>query len=130
MSSRVLGPNQKKWVEALESGKYQQGENFLHSGKGYCCLGVACAVFEENAELILETVAKSGDAVTSYDGADTLAPKYVIRVLDLYGSGGEPDKTFNESLEDLTQLNDGGTTFKEIAQIIRDNPAAYFMSEQ
>lgn len=24
-----LGPNQEKWLQALESGKYNQGKNFL-----------------------------------------------------------------------------------------------------
>lgn len=34
----------KKWVDALLSGEYKQGEgDLLHVGK-YCCLGVACVV--------------------------------------------------------------------------------------
>jgi len=31
-----------KWLEALRSGKYQQGKNFLREGDRYCCLGVLC----------------------------------------------------------------------------------------
>lgn len=34
----------KKWVEALRSGKYKQGQNCLRKGDTYCCLGVACDV--------------------------------------------------------------------------------------
>lgn len=30
----------KKWVEALRSGKYQQGGGALRLGDRYCCLGV------------------------------------------------------------------------------------------
>ena len=35
-----------KWVEALRSGKYKQGEGFLHSESNntYCCLGVLCEI--------------------------------------------------------------------------------------
>lgn len=33
-----------KWVEALRSGKYEQGRASLRSGGKYCCLGVLCAV--------------------------------------------------------------------------------------
>lgn len=29
------------WIEALESGKYQQTQQRLHDAQGYCCLGVA-----------------------------------------------------------------------------------------
>lgn len=34
----------KQWVEALRSGKYQQGREQLRVGleDGYCCLGVLC----------------------------------------------------------------------------------------
>lgn len=34
----------KKWVAALRSGKFEQGQCTLRDGKQYCCLGVACAV--------------------------------------------------------------------------------------
>lgn len=37
----------KKWVAALRSGKYKQGEYNLydsHNNNSYCCLGVACKV--------------------------------------------------------------------------------------
>ena len=37
-----------KWVEALRSGDYKQGEGLLYNdiGKTYCCLGVACKISE------------------------------------------------------------------------------------
>jgi hypothetical protein len=34
----------KKWVEALRSGEYQQGEGHLFKDDSYCCLGVLCKV--------------------------------------------------------------------------------------
>lgn len=37
--------NLLKWVEALESGEYQQGRGALRNDDDtYCCLGVACEV--------------------------------------------------------------------------------------
>jgi len=36
-----LGPLQKKWVEALRSGKYKQYREDLKGDSSYCCLGVA-----------------------------------------------------------------------------------------
>ena len=31
-----------RWVEALRSGDYQQGERALKEGENFCCLGVLC----------------------------------------------------------------------------------------
>lgn len=39
-----LGPNQRAWVDALRSGKYQQTSSVLQDTEGHCCLGVACDV--------------------------------------------------------------------------------------
>lgn len=32
------------WVTALRSGKYEQTEETLYDGVGFCCLGVACDI--------------------------------------------------------------------------------------
>lgn len=34
----------KEWIEALLNGNYAQTRQTLHNNKGYCCLGVLCAV--------------------------------------------------------------------------------------
>ena len=34
----------KKWIAALRSGKYKQGDSALHKGEKYCCLGVLAEV--------------------------------------------------------------------------------------
>ena len=36
-----------KWVTALRSGKYEQTDETLQSGTGYCCLGVLCVLAEK-----------------------------------------------------------------------------------
>ena len=46
-----MTPNKERiklWVEALRSGKYQQGRRALRTlDNKYCCLGVACEVYRE-----------------------------------------------------------------------------------
>jgi hypothetical protein len=32
----------RKWVDALESGRYEQAHTALRVDNGYCCLGVLC----------------------------------------------------------------------------------------
>jgi hypothetical protein len=34
----------EKWIEALRSGKYEQGEGTLNKDNKFCCLGVLCEV--------------------------------------------------------------------------------------
>lgn len=38
----------KKWVRALRSGKYEQTKQSLQDSEGFCCLGVACKLFNPN----------------------------------------------------------------------------------
>lgn len=33
-----------KWIAALRSGEYKQGQSSLFDGKGYCCLGVLATI--------------------------------------------------------------------------------------
>ena len=39
-----------KWVTALRSGKYKQTRTCLNDEKGFCCLGVACDLFIDEAD--------------------------------------------------------------------------------
>lgn len=49
-----MGPNQKAWVEALRSGKYAQTRSVLQNRKGFCCLGVAADVANENGVKVVK----------------------------------------------------------------------------
>ena len=42
----MLNDNAKKWVAALRSGKYEQAKGWLREGDKFCCLGVACDLFD------------------------------------------------------------------------------------
>lgn len=102
------------WVDALRSGDYQQGKHQLQSRDGYCCLGVACVVYE-NA---------TGQALNKGGGLlyGEMCPPEVQEWLGLstdYGAiAGQPA---------LTTGNDHGATFQQIADIIDDEPAGLFV---
>lgn len=94
-----------KWIKALRSGKYKQGKEDLHDSvhNTFCCLGVLCDIGYAQPH-------HNGDAYIEND----------------------PDLTENCYLEtkdgyipslgtDLAKLNDNGTTFEEIADIIEKN---------
>lgn len=44
----------RRWVEALRSGKYVQGKNYLLRNGRHCCLGVACELLVEEKKLVKE----------------------------------------------------------------------------
>lgn len=63
----------KKWIEALRSGKYKQTTNCLKDGNGYCCLGVGLDIIKDDLHgvkwkpgycgPILEYLDENGDTV-------------------------------------------------------------------
>jgi hypothetical protein len=126
-----LTMNQKKWVEALRSGEYKQGKRALCKEGNFCCLGVAAELFKTEDTVIITSKVKSVDNLgepiyinlTSYDNSDSCAPNYVVKALALHSdTGGVNDATVTA----LTQENDMGATFEEIANLIESNPQHYF----
>lgn len=125
-----------QWVAALESGKFPQAKGMLakviddNGVVGYCCLGVACKVqgrlknFKIDWEEDGTPICEYGDAKAGEDvGLSARNPLY-----QHIGSNGKfPLDVFASLTKDfsevkhtsLANLNDGGATFAEIAQVLR-----------
>ena len=122
-----LGPNQTRWLEALEAGTYKQGKRRLRNiNDEYCCLGVA-------AELFKQQEPTADEVCYAYCGHTGLAPQYTIEALALRGDFGEflgsllfGDQAYNN----LANLNDNGMSFKELAQHIRAAPERFFVGSR
>lgn len=68
--------NVRKWVDALRSGKYQQGKTYLQTKNGYCCLGVVCRVaIADGVEL--EATESEFDDVVYFGGSAHFLPRQV-----------------------------------------------------
>lgn len=76
----------KLWVDALRSGDYKQTTETLANNHGYCCLGVACEVFNKHNPGILEITEKpkkevhtisNCEKVKLYDGNHDILPSIV-----------------------------------------------------
>lgn len=124
-----LGPNQIKWIEALESGNYKQDKSFLcrtssdDGNKYYCCLGVACELF------LGEGIVDEYDFSYSWQEEERFAPPKIIDILALRSRSGVALDVYK--FEKLIALNDDfNKSFKEIAQILRENPEQYFMESK
>lgn len=123
-----MNDNARKWVEALRSGEYQQATEALRSGDNtrgyrYCCLGVACDLYRQ--EVGGEWV---GDDFKDTDGQlmeDAELPAVVRDWLGLRWCSGHfiPQDTGSST---LIRINDGGSTFAEIADVIESEPKGLF----
>ncbi len=117
------------WCQALESGEYVRGTNCLKrvgkEGFSYCCLGVACEVAKTIGVPLEESVSLNSVA---FNGRQTNVPT-IVR--DLFGLRTHQGEFFDEwGVPDfLTNRNDTGTPFKEIAALIRSRPKGLFVEE-
>lgn len=112
-----------KWVAALRSGRYEQGQSVLHRPETneYCCLGVLCelAFIEGIVEAKIDGVSmlSAGMPATLYDGEGEMLPTSVCQWADLPSSPAIHDVAPMPrpliDLNDVSQLN-----FGEIANLI------------
>lgn len=139
--------NMQKLVDALRSGEYEQVSGTLRKLSGYCCLGVACDIsglgaWEANDKAVPDAlgnyVADSyvirDELGIQIDADHAVLPRVVAQWLDIELSGQfqyfPPDEryTFNLNPEEyerdlssvcsLSELNDNGFTFEQIADIL------------
>ena len=120
----ALNENAKKWVAALRSGEFAQGQHFLRKHDNYCCLGVACELYRRetgNGEWWQVTQGKYTFISDSYEFV-TVLPSTVAYWLGLHTEAGE------FGVEDsLADMNDTGKTFDEIADVIESEPVGLFV---
>lgn len=93
----------KKWVKALLSKRFKQGDNRLYrkANNSYCCLGVACIV----------------------SGMDKNQIKRAIFIPRAESYNVVPNvlKGKNTITQKLANMNDSGSGFKKIASWIEKN---------
>jgi hypothetical protein len=109
-------PGRDKWIEALRSGKYEQGKGKLCKNGNYCCLGVLC-------EIQGRPKFNGGrDARVCFDSSKghLSAENPVYNKLNASGFFPEGIKVEfkNGKYGSLADCNDHGLTFDQIADII------------
>lgn len=90
----------QKWIEALRSGKYEQGKACLKTEDSkFCCLGVACDITNPNGWY-------KEDGKTYFNGGHkAYAPEYIVSYRNI-------------DQDELASMNDRGISFSEIADYI------------
>jgi hypothetical protein len=112
--------NRKKWVEALRSGKYNQGQSSLNVKNRFCCLGVLCEVVGVDKQRNEST----GQTLYGKALNGSICPEEAMCAVGLTSEYGNFD-----SNNSLVKLNDSeGASFKEIADIIESEPNNLFIN--
>lgn len=101
-----------RWLAALRSGVYHQGQNRLHQGQQFCCLGVLCDIYINEHDVDWEEYKESGYSL--YGESDFL-PEQVCEWAGL-GEADYPDVQLS-----VARLNDEGLTFGELADYIESS---------
>ena len=114
------------WSKALRSKKYKQTKGALADQDGYCCLGVACDLAVKAG--IIPAPVKTGQKnyTLRFDNKLITLPEKVRAWLGLTTSVGR----INDFSESLAALNDCGSTFEEIANIIDNPPEGLFVNKK
>ena len=119
----------KIWVNALRSGKYKQGRQYLKQGEGntatHCCLGVLCELYHADRKRKKKKSIKitKDDKFTVFGGLRGVLCNEVKEWAGLSdstgGFTGSSIQTKNGYHSSLASLNDdAGFDFKQIATVI------------
>lgn len=106
----------QKWLEALRSGRYQQGKEFLAKDNKFCCLGVLCEL-AVSAGVI--TAYQFDESTRSYGDGMERAIKTLPDKVQEWADLSSPNPIISyRGLISLAGLNDTGEAFETIANII------------
>ncbi len=143
-----FGPIQTKWLEALESGKYEQGQGRLclldqRGNKEYCCLGVLCEVMglpytspDEVESARAEGLQRQAGFTYEGEASNGYLPFGAAGAAGMISPRGDfktpvklPREVDAPQLYSLAHCNDmpnNPLSFAEIAQLIRHDPHNVF----
>lgn len=95
------------WLEALESGRYEQGQAELRQRNRYCCLGVLCDIAKEHG---IGDWADDNAFQCSLDDSDY---SYLPDAVETWAG---LDRSYQI---ELSVRNDAGQSFMKIADVVR-----------
>lgn len=114
-----------KLTEALTSGEYTQAQRSLRTENGFCCLGVLCDLYRKETGDQKEwsvDIDVNGVVTHSFLGETGVLPYEVRNWAGMKSDNGGFDMD-HEGYRTLclSGMNDGGCTFEEIAEAIKEN---------
>jgi hypothetical protein len=99
------------WIEALRSGRYEQGTGVLrNTNNEYCCLGVLCDIYDDQGW------GQPNDYMYPYFGYEEFLP---LEVQQWAGVTREGELSSAEN-HTLAYFNDMGSSFEKLADLIEE----------
>jgi len=115
----------EKWISALRCGKYKQAKWRLQTTKGYCCLGVLCALALEEG-IITKYKAPTETSEAFFEDSFVSLPESVREWVGLRNHSGK----WGVVSESLAYLNDQQDyTFEQIADVLENPPEGLFKQD-
>lgn len=105
-----------KWITALLSGEFEQGQRLLHSGNKFCCLGVLCKLYADATGI--QGVRLPNYDITRYHELTEVLP---IQVMNWAGMHSAVGVLGEDRVKSLAGMNDTGSTFAQIAEVIKQH---------
>lgn len=118
----------EQWINKLEDPNIKQGTSYLHQKNSitgeetFCCLGVYIHFIRGEQPIGIDDI----NGICRYPESSR-SLRYPGYSNDFYSPDGHPSNYPDKFC--LANMNDDGKTFKEIAQILRDNPTEYVKLE-
>lgn len=121
-----------KWVKALRSRRFKQGDGALKikdsiSGEiRHCCLGVLCELAIEDGLSLKTQEFENGNTEWWFgkEERDDFLPREVMEWAGIKNNSPKVhDPESNNEVDEisLADLNDGGYSFREIAELIKES---------
>lgn len=119
----------EKWIAALRSGEYEQGQQRLRGRDGFCCLGVLCDLYSK--ETAKDWEFRGNDETIHlpmdywyFDEESEFLPQSVMEWAGIETNCPEvavEDDDVGESIYDsIANLNDSGYSFSALSNIIEE----------
>ena len=105
----------QKWLSALRSGDYEQTQLKLHTEDGFCCLGVLCDLYGKEHNVEWDLVEDEDHNYYEFQDEEANLPLSVIEW------AGVDDCNPYIPGTSLMMLNDTGSTFNKIADLIEEH---------
>lgn len=108
-----------RWVTALRSGAYKQGQGYLNNDGKFCCLGVLCDVAGVPREL---APTEDASKMYKYGGSPLVLYKNVQKAVGVRSTEGLADvEVRGVTYTSLADANDKGVSFADFADWIEQN---------
>ena len=114
----------RRWVDALRSGEYAQGQERLRVNDEFCCLGVLCDLAAKDGVVRVEDEIVDGEERRIYyygDGKELLSDLFLPASVRIWaGLDDDNPRVLSDDASSLASLNDSGYSFLDIAEIIQE----------